>query len=65
MELLFVVGGTDRRGKRVIIRDGQIENVIFPEEIKDDQTVNLILDKKQKMLIQRFFAEYGKVKNER
>jgi len=62
MEILYVAGSSlDARGKRVLIREGVIENVIYPEDGVDDVDIKLLgLSVKDKRYIERFFAESRK-----
>lgn len=58
MEILYVAGSSlDTRGKRVLVREGVVENVIYPEDGVDDVDIKLLgISVKDKRYIERFFA---------
>jgi len=55
-ELLFILGSTkDARGRRVLVRCDNVENVIYPETLESEALHLIGIDSKGLELIQRFF----------
>ena len=58
IEILFVSGSSlDRRGKRVIVRDNETENYIWPGDGVSDVDMKLLgLTEQDQKHIERFFC---------
>lgn len=61
IKLYFIENASDRRGKRVLVREGVVENWIFPGEMLEPVVDLLGITKTQQEAIQEFFAKGGKV----
>ena len=58
IEILFITNSTkDNRGRRVLVRDGIIENWLWPGDLITDPAVSLLgITKSQQKQIEGFFA---------
>ena len=59
IEILFVAGSSlDRRGKRILVREANVENYIFPEDGVDLVDLKLLgISEAEKVHIEQFFSK--------
>jgi hypothetical protein len=60
VEILFVIDSSkDRRGRRVLIREGRVENCLWPEDKVADMDSRLLgLSERQRRQIEKFLKRY-------